>query len=476
MDVALIAGWTSSSYAVPIAAILMLCLAGCRALLRRRSRDTYKRGALLLNGRAAQWRGARQSPFGGGGLTLAGVAIAAQDETKHFKIIGTTGTGKSTAIRELLGGAIARGDRAVFADPDGGYMARFYSRYRGDVIINPFERDSVKWDLFAEIQNSYDVEQLASGLIANCDDPSASEWRGYARTFLTAVVRHCYVGGRRDAANLWRLLTMASIDELRPMLAGTPAQPFLDPDNARMFGSIRSVTGSAVAAFEYIQTQRAAPFSIREWVRVRTQPGLVFIPYKASQIAAMRSMISMWMRLAIFEAMSQAEGRDQRLWFVVDELDALGAIDGLKDALARLRKFGCRCVLGFQSVAQVSSTYGQSEAQTLVENCSNTLILRCSASENGGTSQFASRLIGDREILRHQLSRGSDRDSGMSARGGRRSRSVSEQHVTEPAVMPSELEQLPDLCGYLKCASSPRWLKVAFATQEFRNARNRIPP
>ena len=27
--------------------------------------------------------------------------------------------------------------------------------------------------------------------------------------------------------------------------------------------------------------------------------------------------------------------RDQRLWFVVDELDALGEIDGLKDALAR---------------------------------------------------------------------------------------------------------------------------------------------
>ncbi len=103
----------------------------------------------------------------------------------------------------------------------------------------------------------------------------------------------------------------------------------------------------------------------------------------------------------------------------------------------------------------------------------NLLILRCSGSENGGTSQFASRLIGDREVLRRQLSRGSDRESALSARGGRRSRSVSEQHVTEPAVMPSELEQLPDLCGYLKCASSRRWLKVAFANKEFRSACNR---
>ena len=43
-------------------------------------------------------------------------------------------------------------------------------------------------------------------------------------------------------------------------------------------------------------------------------------------------------------------------------------------------------------IAQVSSTYGQSHAQTIIENCGNTLILRCSASENGGTSQFASQI------------------------------------------------------------------------------------
>ncbi len=76
------------------------------------------------------------------------------------------------------------------------------------------------------------------------------------------------------------------------------------------------------------------------------------------------------MRIAIFQTMNQRE-RDHWLWFVVGELDALGAIDGLKDALARLRKFGGRCVLGFQSIAKVSGLYGDSESQTIVENCGN---------------------------------------------------------------------------------------------------------
>jgi type IV secretory pathway TraG/TraD family ATPase VirD4 len=452
-----------SNSVVVVAAVMLACIALSKRL-RSKSTEAHKRGVRLIDAtrRSFLSRRRRARPQQ---ITMAGVPIARLDETKHFKLIGTTGTGKSTAIREILQTAIARGDRVVVADPDGGYLEKFYSRYRGDVVLNPFECNSVKWDLFAEIQNRYDIEQLASGLIAGSQDPSAREWRGYARTFLAAVVRRCHDNAWRDSGNLWRLLMVASPEELRPMVADTPAQPFLDVENARMFGSIRSVAGSAIAALEYVQAQRSSPFSVREWVRNRTRPGLLFVPYRANQLAALRSMIAAWMRLAIFEVMSQAEGVDQRIWFVIDELDALGAIDGLKDALARLRKFGGRCVLGFQSVAQVSDTYGQGEAQTIVENCGNTLILRCSGSENGGTSQFASKLIGEREIVRRQVSRGTDREQAFAARGARRSRSVSEQHITESAVLPSELEQLPDLCGYLKGASSPIWLKVSYGNR-----------
>jgi len=110
--------------------------------------------------------------------------------------------------------------------------------------------------------------------------------------------------------------------------------------------------------------------------------------------------------------------------------------------------------------AQVSGLYG-SDAQTIVENCGNTLILRCSSSEHGGTSQFASRLIGEREVVRRQKSRGRDAQGLFAAGGLRRSTHVNEQYMTEPAVMPSELQQLPDLSGYLKTASSPAWLRVS---------------
>ena len=40
------------------------------------------------------------------------------------------------------------------------------------------------------------------------------------------------------------------------------------------------------------------------------------------------------------------------------------------------------------------------------------------------------------------------------------SKTHSEHYVIESAVLPSEIEQLPDLAGYLKLASSPSWRRV----------------
>lgn len=46
-------------------------------------------------------------------------------------------------------------------------------------------------------------------------------------------------------------------------------------------------------------------------------------------------------------------------------------------------------------------------------------------------------------------------------RGCGRSESRPEQHVVESAVLPSEIEALPDLMGYLKFASHPAWMRVS---------------
>jgi hypothetical protein len=39
---------------------------------------------------------------------------------------------------------------------------------------------------------------------------------------------------------------------------------------------------------------------------------------------------------------------------------------------------------------------------------------------------------------------------------------LSEHHATESAVMPSEIEQLPDRSGFLEFPSRQAWIRVSF--------------
>lgn len=175
-----------------------------------------------------------------------------------------------------------------------------------------------------------------------------------------------------------------------------------------------------------------------------------------NQVAALKGLISCWMNIAILETLSLEPSQDRRIWFHVDELDALGRIEGLKDAQARLRKFGGCVAIGFQSFSQVKQVYGEG-AQTIIENCGNLLLLRAGASEDGGTAKLASDLIGGREVERGDVSR-----SQTHGRFTTRSMSMQTRRMIEDVALASEIMQLPNREGFLKRATGLDWRRVSF--------------
>ena len=394
-------------------------------------------------------------------VMLAGLVCPLESEARHFKMMGTTGSGKSVAIRSIMSFVQQRapytGDRVVIADPDGGYLARFYNPERGDVILNPFDARSAHWALFKELRNPYDADQFAASLVPDMGGNN-SVWAGYARTLVSSAIQALLASGDATTRDLYDAISIMNNAELGELLSHTSASRFFENGAEETLGSIRTNAAQALRGLSYLSRDDA--FSINEWIQ--SGRGWLFMPYKADQIEALKPIITTWMRTAIFATLSRNEG-DSRLWFVIDELDALGKIDGLSDALTRLRKFGGRVVLGFQSIGLLETIYGKGYGATITENAGNTLILRCSSSDGGGTSRFASHLVGKRKVKR--LMQSSTESSGSSS-GGRHSGSssgYSEQIVEEDAVMPSEIEQLPDMSGYLKFATLPTWCRVSFA-------------
>ena len=395
-------------------------------------------------------------------------------EQLHTKILGTTGAGKSTAIRNMLKVVARRPDRVIIADPDGGYASRFYDPQRGDIILNPFDARSAGWDLFRDVRAEYDADAIAASLVPTGGGEHA-EWTRYAAQFVAACIvavksRH---GASATAAELWRLIAIAPAAELRVVLGQTPAAAFLERGNEKMFGSIRSTALGACKSLSYLAKSTATTsLSLKDYAQDDNRGGgWLFLTYPADQLDALKSLIASQLRVLIFSALSRPEG-DGRLWFIVDELDALGKINGLTDALARLRKFGGRCVLGFQSIGALDHIYGKDMAAVLLENCNNTLILKSSGKGADGTNAYAASLLGKREVLKTTWNQSSVKggssgssSSGISGQmGGSHSgsswsetRGSNSQYQVEDTILASQIEALENLTGLVKVANSDLW-------------------
>jgi len=89
---------------------------------------------------------------------IAGVPVPIKVEALHFLIGGSTGTGKTVLMRELILKIFLRKDRMIIVDPNADMLSKFYKK--GDVILNPFDDRTEGWSFFNEIKNDYDFERL----------------------------------------------------------------------------------------------------------------------------------------------------------------------------------------------------------------------------------------------------------------------------------------------------------------------------
>lgn len=391
-------------------------------------------GGLLM------WRGVHRS--GPSALQLGHVSIPAVVELYHFLLAGRTGAGKTQAIQQLLRPVRARGDRALVADPDGGYLSRFGES--ADLILNPFDRRSVRWSPFAEIHAPFDYDVLAHAAVPQGNTANEEEWRRFGRVLLSATLKRLHEDGRCSAREVLHIINAARDDELQTMLAGTNAAGLRRHD--AMFHSILGVVTPHIHSWEYLPEpdETSPPFSIRKWVQ-RSDRGWLFLPYRDDQLDSLKYLIATWVGLAVTEGLSLPENLDRRLWFVIDELDSLGKVSSMRVATTKLRKHGGVMVAGLQTIAQLRATYGYDEAQVILSSLANKLILAVGDHE---TARYFQDELGQREIQRRRITRQSGRN-GFHSTG---SRSEASEVALEHIVLASELQGLHERRGYLRRA------------------------
>lgn len=401
--------------------------------------ETVRRGSRVVEATELDERTSNRKGRDDADVTIGGVTIPRMLEAQHFLITGTTGAGKTQVINAMLRSIRTRGNRAVIADPAGGFYARFGQA--GDVLFNPFDRRSVDWSPFAEIRADYDCERIAKAIIPDLDGGESAQWQLFAQTLLAKAMLAMHRNGERSVKRLLYWMTTADQRALEPLLSGTVAAVMCQKGNDKMLNNTRATMLPYLGVFDYLPDE--GQFSIRKWIQEDWRQNWLFITYRDDQMGMLRNLVATALELALVEGLSLSENQERGLWYVMDEIDSLGKVTSLRAGQTKLRKYGGRCVLGLQTIAQLRTTYGRDEAQTLIANTSVKCILRAGDAE---TAKSMEQELGEQEIERTQLN-----DSiSTNEQGQSQSQSVSTQVVRQSTVMGSEIMGLPDLQGFLK--------------------------
>ena len=352
--------------------------------LRRRVRPAHLRALDRMPGAK------RLRPY-----RIAGVPYPERTETQHTIVSGTTGSGKTVLISDLVAQIREKGERCVLYDKMGSYTRSFFDAgpRRAD---EPAGRESAA--LVAVPGGAQPPRLRHDGRGA---DPPAE---GHGRSVLGDGGAPALRQRRRGAAG------QGGHGKPGP---GRPS-PQDRPDGARRGhgrdggavdrrsrepedGAFRARHADRQPLGARVPARReGAPFSIREWISDEDRDGFP-VPHvkRGDQHASLRGLISTWLEIAVNAMLSLAQDDGRRIWVILDELPTLHQVPSLQPGLAESRQFGGCFVLGVQVASALRDLYGRNGAETISGLCGTRAVL---AAPDRDTAQWSADSLGRAEV------------------------------------------------------------------------------
>ena len=371
--------------------------------------------------------------------SIAGIPYPERTETQHTIVSGTTGSGKTVLISDLVSQIRAKGERCVIYDKMGSYTRSFFDRDR-DVLMNPLDARAPRWSPFYEARNPRDFDMMAAALIPQQKDTVDPFWVTAARQLFSNGAGVLRQKGVKDNKVLVDHLLKTDLTALAEAMEGTVAQSIVDPENPKTALSVRAMLTANLGALEFLPDE-GKPFSIREWISDEERGGFLFLTSRGDQHASLRGLISTWLEIAVNAMLSLAQDDGRRIWVILDELPTLHQVPSLQPGLAESRQFGGCFVLGVQVASALRDLYGRNGAETVSGLCGTRVVL---AAPDRDTAQWSADSLGRSEI--EEVSEGFSYGANTIRDGV----SLTPRRELRALALPSEIMRLANLEGYLK--------------------------
>ena len=382
---------------------------------------------------------------GANALRIGPVPVPRRIETRHFAFLGTTGSGKTTALRQMLDGIERRGEAALVYDTSGEFIAHCYNPARGDIILNPFDARCAFWTPFDEISHPADADRIARQLVSETSSQDDDVWLETSRILVANMIRSLWAEKNCSLEALLEALQVKDKEQLKEWLGHTSSARTFANDADRATGSVLFMLAKAANLIQFlkVEDEEEERFAFRDFIakldKCEGAKPWIFVPRKEDYFEASKPLMACWLECAASAVLGLSPSPDRRIWFVLDELADLPRVENLARLLPEGRKFGAAIVLTFQALGQMRNRYGANIAEAMLACCNTKLFLQTVDQE---TRKWASETIGQCEV---ELRVATDT---LSIGNEVPRTTIATQRQFRPAVLESELRLSPHQ-GYL---------------------------
>lgn len=368
-------------------------------------------------------------------LDWGGVPVSRELETRHFLVVGATGSGKTVTINRILkhitAGVLAGPTRAVVYDGKTEVLSALDAVGLPEarrVILHPFDARASAWDVAKDITGPGEIQEMAHLLFP--PDQTTQPFFENAATDLLNGVLMGFNENPKTCGN-WTLrdvfVALSRTHWLRSVLSWSPkynaARQELYFKNRKTSNDILATVRSKAAKYEVVAAhawhawKAGRKFSLDAWLRTDDAPGLSkFFP----SATAHKSVVVLGhshrstqavnaLNRVFFHRMSQAlidepSSESRRTWVVLDELSKAGKLEGLDLLLAKGRSKGVAAVLGFQDISglEVKTAYGPELTEEITSQVAHKAVLRLQGAK---TAKWAEGIFGHTRDVEKRTSR-----------------------------------------------------------------------
>jgi hypothetical protein len=379
------------------------------------------------------------------------VRIPRRNEAGHFLLVGDSGSGKSSVIREVLRNIRERGETAVVYDPELDFTPEFLDPARGDVVCNPIDARMPYWNISDEVNLHAAAFSLARSLFP--DARNGQQPASPARAIFTYVLEHFRPS--TEELTTW----LSDLKEVESRIATTPVASLLADSSC----SIANAFQNAATGLQLLPTEHqcVARWNTAAWASERR--GWIFFPVRCEARESTRLLVSLWLDAVLLHLVASAEAGMTPAWIILDDVGSLEHLAELSTVITGSRKANIRLVLGIRNRAQLVALYGTTDADRILNQPLTKIFLRSSDLQ---TAKWISESIGDVEIERLVA----DEDF----LSWRRRKIYYRERKTGPLVMASEIQGLPDRSAWLRSGNLVVQLKLRWIAPK-RKERGFIP-